>query len=507
MNKINKIHFEDDLMRALISLTLIAISIIPAFGMEYYVDNQTGNDANQGTAPGSAWASLDRINAFEFKPGDRVLFKAGCVWKGQLAVHSSGEARNPIRYAAYGEGGMPRIDADGAFEDGVLIHNAEYVEIGGLEITNHGEGEAMRRGVHLLAENAGTLHGVVISGLFIHDVNGTEKRKDSGGIIFRTRGERTPTRFDGLRIERNIVWKVDRSGIAAQSSHWKRTAWFPSLNVTIRENWVGGAGGDGVVPWATDGALVEYNIVQGANERAGSYNAGIWPWSTDNSLFRFNRASGVKTTLDGQGFDSDYNSRNSVFEYNLSHDNEGGFFLICSPGGRDPKDNLGNQGTIVRNNISKNDRARIFHVSAADDTLVEHNAIYTEDADIQMVIVTDWSGWADGLHFKNNLFQSGGGALYGHGASHEKDGTYGIADGWAPAKNVTFEGNRYLGEHHNPPEDANREAPNAPSPIEFDWPGPQFDPHHPETFDTYMDRHKVWIADLMKKQFGEISGG
>ena len=173
-------------------------------------------------------------------------------------------------------------------------------------------------------------------------------KKDNGGIIFRTNGDKVPSRFDGLRIERNIIWKVDRSGIAAQSYHWKRTHWFPSLHVVIRDNWVGDIGGDGIVPWATDGVLVEHNILQGANERAKSYNAGIWPWSTDNSLFRLNHASEVKTLLDGQGFDSDYNSRNTIFEYNLSNDNEGGFMLICNPGSQVSKDNLGNIGAIVQ---------------------------------------------------------------------------------------------------------------------------------------------------------------
>jgi hypothetical protein len=53
--------------------------------------------------------------------------------------------------------------------------------------------------------------------LYVHDVNGSNRRKDDGGIIFRNTGDKTPSRFDGLTIERNIVWKVDRSAIAAQS--------------------------------------------------------------------------------------------------------------------------------------------------------------------------------------------------------------------------------------------------------------------------------------------------
>ncbi|MEI9970842.1 MAG: hypothetical protein WDO73_01640 [Ignavibacteriota bacterium] len=65
-----------------------------------------------------------------------------------------------------------------------------------------------------------------------------------------------------------------------------------------------------------------------------------------------------------------------MFQYNYSHDNEGGFMLICTPGRRNAQDNIGNQGTVIRYNISHNDRSRIFHLSGGDNSTVEHNAIY-----------------------------------------------------------------------------------------------------------------------------------
>ena len=158
--------------------------------------------------------------------------------------------------------------------------------------------------------------------------------------------------------------------------------------MVIRDNFVDDIGGDGIVPWATDGVLVEHNIARNCNRRASSYNAGIWPWSTDNSLFQLNEAAFTRTTLDGQGFDSDYNSRNTLFQYNYSHDNEGGFMLICTPGKRNQEENVGNIGTVVRYNISRNDRARIFHLSGAEQTTVEDNAIYVGPGlDVQMLLV------------------------------------------------------------------------------------------------------------------------
>jgi hypothetical protein len=397
------------MLRKTVPMILFAAACAQA--ATYYVDSQQGSDANPGTEARRAWRTLGHVNGVQLRPGDTVRFRAGRVWRGVLAPRGRGEAGKPVTIGTFGSGVRPRIE--GTEEDAVRLRNFPHIVLEGLEITNRGDGDRPRRGVHIVAANAGTVEGVVVRGLYIHDVNGTNKQKDNGGIIFRTLGDETPTRFDGLRIERNIIWRVDRSGIAAQSYHWPRTRWFPSLNVVIRDNYVTDAGGDGIVPWATESALVEHNIVRGANVRAGSYNAGIWPWSADRTLFRLNRASGVKTRLDGHGFDSDYNSRGTRFEYNLSHDNEGGFILICSPGKRDPNENIGNQDTVVRRNISRNDRERIFDVSAAENSLIEENYIYVGPRlDVQLLLLADWQGWADGLLLRNNRGR-------GRDASHE----------------------------------------------------------------------------------------
>jgi hypothetical protein len=326
-----------------------------ARGAIYTVDAHAGDDANPGHGPGGAWRTPGRVNAATFRPGDHVRFRAGGAWTGQLRITCRGEPGRPIVFEAEGDGPRPRIDGGAGVEDAVLLHNAQHVVVRGLEVTHAGGGEdgATRRGVHIVGEDAGVLAGIEVTDLFVHDVRGTQARKENGGIILTTSGRRTPTRFDGLRIERNIVWRADRSGIVARSTHASRRRWFPSTGVVIRDNWVGDVGGDGITPWATEGCLVEHNIVEGADERAGTYNAGIWPWSTDGTVLRLNRASGVKTLRDGQGFDSDDNSRGTLIEGNLGHDNAGGFLLVCAPGGRDPREDLGNRGTIARYNISR----------------------------------------------------------------------------------------------------------------------------------------------------------
>jgi hypothetical protein len=492
-------------MRA--AIILLFAACFAGSATTYYVDAENGEDSNSGRSPATSWQTLTKINTTAFQPGDRVLLKSGCVWSGQLLLKNSGSDTEPIRVDRYGSGPRPRIDGEGKVEDVIRLYNIENVEIRNLEVTNHGAMPAVRRGVHIFADNFGTAHHIVIAGLYIHDVNGTnghgDKGKDNGGIIFRTKGDTVPSRFDGLVIERNLIRTVDRSAIAAQSFHALRTRWFPSLHVVIRDNLVDDVGGDGIVPWATEGVLVEHNIARHCNRRAGSYNAGIWPWSTDDSIFQLNEASFTHTTLDGEGFDSDYNSRNTLFQYNYSHDNEGGFMLICTPGERNPQENIGNVGTVVRYNISRNDHSRAFNLSAAEHTSVHDNFIYVgPEIDMQMLAVTNWSGWAKDAVFRANTFWVAGTASYGHEVQRNKDGTYQLARGWGEATGIVFDGNRYIGRNTDRPQDVEAIVESSKTIPDLDWNGPAFDTQNPEQFDAFMDAHRAWMLRLFERQFG-----
>ena len=285
-----------------------------------------------------------------------------------------------------------------------------------------------------------------------------------------------------------------------------RRRWFPSLNVIIRDNLVEDIGGDGIVPWATDGAIVEHNIARHCNRRAATYDAGIWPWSTDNSLFQLNEAAFTHGTTDGEGFDSDYNSRNTLFQYNYGHDNEGGFMLICTPGDRRPEENLGNMGTLVRYNISRNDRARIFHLSGAEKTTVEHNAVYIGPGlDVQMLLVTNWKGWADGAVFRDNVFTRRA-VRYGHDV--------GRTDGRIPDRRRLGSGEghrvrrkslcRATGRPSGRRRGRDRGIRPAPK---LEWNGPQFDPARPDGFDAFLEHHRQWMLRLFQAQFGHVRLG
>jgi hypothetical protein len=280
-------------------ISLLAFCCLSASGAQYYADSRAGDDNSPGTTRRKPWRSLKRVNATRFQPGDRVLFRVGSAWSGQLLITAQGAPGRPVTFQMEGHGPRPRIDACGRFEDAVILSNARHV--------------------------------------------------------------------------------------------------------VIRDNWLGDIGGDGIPPWATDRCLVEHNILQGANERADTYNA--------------------------------------------------------------------------------------VYIAPA--------------AEVRVLLVSDWSGWAKGLELRNNLFCSEGIGRYGHQVSRNADGSYGLAPGWGPATNVVFFGSHYEGRHEDRPAEGTGDDSLAPQPVTFEgWPGPQFDPLDPEKFGAFIKAHRAWMLRLMERQFG-----
>jgi hypothetical protein len=413
----------------------------------YYVDPVAGSDANLGTYPGHAWKTLGKVNSTTFSAGDRILFKSGRAWTGQLWPKGSGVDGHPIVIDKYDGDAKPVINGNGEAEAAVLLRNQEYWEINNLDVTNTGTTPGTRRGVQLVADNFGDVHHIYVRGLTVHDVNGSEEVKENGGITYHCVGDTKPSRFVDLQIENNHIYHVDRSGIMGWSSHWVRSKWYPSLGVVIRNNTLDDIGGDGIVNVATDSALVEYNVVSRASQRSQDYNVGIWPWSADNTVIQFNEVYETRGQHDAEGFDSDWNSRDTIIQYNYSHDNEGGFLLICNEGSQSPENSAGNTGTIVRYNISQNDHHRGIKLSGpVKNTLIYNNTIYVgKDEDVDVVIHTDWTGWASDTYFYNNIFYVEGKARFSYGAKANPNGSYVPAPGPGNSTNNVYDYNVYYG--------------------------------------------------------------
>jgi hypothetical protein len=395
----------------------------------YYVDSNSGNDNNTGKLPEKAWATLEKLNGVIFKPGDRILLKAGTIYKGVFAPRGSGTSVAPIIVDQYGAGSKPRIDGEGK-NAAVVLRDIEYWEVNNLEITNTGATrEGRRTGVAVMAENVGDRHHLYLRDLVIHDVNGSLVKNHGGGsgIYWRNSGERVKTRFIDLRIERCHIYKCERNAIISDG-YARRDRWYPSLGVVIRGNLLEQIPGDGIVPIGCDGALIEHNVMRDSPDILSHEEsaAGIWPWSSDNTLIQYNEVSGHKAKWDGQGFDADWNCKNTIIQYNYSHDNAGGFLLVCNNGGNiNTIYNSGTEGTIVRYNVSVNDGLRhypterkgffspVIHITGpCKDTQLYNNIIYVPakpDAKIDntMLVMDNWGGpWPVNTVFTNNIFYS-----------------------------------------------------------------------------------------------------
>ncbi len=416
-------------------------------GTTYYVDSTSGNDNHKGTSLSTAWKTLAKVNATVFSPGDRILFRSGSTWTGQLWPKGSGTEGQPIVIDTYGGVAKAVISGGGAAEDAVLLKNQEYWEIRNLEVTNTGTSPGVRRGVRIMAVDYGEAHHIYVQDLDVHDVNGSNQMKENGGITYHCAGDKKPSRFVDLRIEDNHIKHVDRSGIFGSSTHWVRSKWYPSLGVAIRNNVLDDIGGDGIVNVATDGAVVESNVVAHASQRSQDFNVGIWPWSADNTVVQFNEVYGTRGQHDAEGFDSDWNSRNTIIQYNYSHDNEGGFLLICNEGSQSAQVSVGNTGTIVRYNISQNDHHRGIKLSGpVKNTLIYNNTIYVAKGEnVDVVLHTDWTGWATDTYFYNNIFYVEGTARFSYGVSGNADGSYVTAPGPGKSTNNTYDSNVYYG--------------------------------------------------------------
>lgn len=369
----------------------------------FFVDSKNGNDRGDGTIH-SPWQSLDKINETTFKPGDVILIKAGSVFNGQLNLKGSGCEGKPITVDMYGNGPKPVISANGQYREALLLQNVEYWEINNLDLSNMGEETTKHRaGVRLCATGTGEVYDhIYLRNLYVHDVNGVQRKCDEEGcgIYVECVGREIRTGFNDIRIENNHVANIDRNGISQYNQSPNR-----STNVLVRNNLLENIGGDGIKIWGTDGALVEYNTIRGGQLRSGNASAGIWPFASTNVIMQYNEVSGLHGTLDGQAFDADFYTVNTVAQYNYSHDNDGGFMLFCSPG------YSYSDGTVARYNISQNDGSpggSIMHFGGkATNTMVYNNVFYVPEhkSDFSFLKGGSWENGAPSHNsFYNNVF-------------------------------------------------------------------------------------------------------
>ncbi|MCX6878667.1 MAG: right-handed parallel beta-helix repeat-containing protein [Verrucomicrobia bacterium] len=420
------------------SLLLALVTLAACSARTYHIDAAAANDLLDGLTPATAWKSLDKFNATVFKPDDRILFKSGQHWAGQLRPLGSGSSSAnpflPIRIGRYGVGDLPQIDGAGRSTATLLIRDVEYWEVCDLAITNLGATTAPdRTGVRIQADSLTVMRGITLRGLHVHDVNGDLRKSHEGhGILFEA-SPQTDSSFDGILIENCKLERTDRNGICQRAPGKSR-----SKNVIIRSNILSDIGGDGIKLWGTNGGLIERNIVRNSRARCTDNAAGIWPFACDDTIIQYNEVIGTKGTKDGQAFDSDYLCKRTIIQYNYSYQNEGGFMLVCSPG------NSYNIDTLVRHNVSVHDginSARVIQIGGnpTNTRFIDNTIVLGPNQNLPLVSFNEWEGGnaKDTSFIHNNLIVSDGGkATYAFGKS----------------TGTRFSNNMFVGRHDGLPE-------------------------------------------------------
>ncbi|MFJ1752805.1 carbohydrate binding domain-containing protein [Kitasatospora sp. NPDC088134] len=447
------------LAAALLSPALPAATAAAAGGTSWYLDCSAAADGSGSQA--APWNSLGSANAHVFQPGDQLLLKRGATCTGTLQPQGSGTAGAPITLAGYGTGtARPVVAGDPASSSNAAVHlyNVEQWEIRDLEITYTDTAATKRERNGLLVEIADLPDGVgthyLVDDVYVHDVNG-DATKWSNGIQFRVSGSTTPTNFDDAVVQNSQIAHVDREGLTNRSTWMCRPTygtgdgcgttsnWRASTRLVFRGNTIQDTGGDGIVVRAADHALVEHNTAFDLAMRPMGSNAGIWTINSDFTTVQYNEVHHVRRlpdNNDGMAFDSDYGNTGALFQYNHSHDNQGGFMLFCGACGAGSS----STGTVVRYNLSRADQSRWLFAVGEKNARMYNNTVYLP-AGSTTPIVQQGSGTSTTALSGNLFYNLGSGGYTGFGSSVYKPGDF------------SWDANAFWGNHPaNEPADARK---------------------------------------------------
>lgn len=410
-------------MRLLLQICLVNAFVLTTQAATYHLDPGSGSDSADGLTPATAWQSLAKANSISYQPGDSLLLKSGGTWTGRLQPQGSGTVGARIVIDRYGDGPKPVIHGGGIAGGAVTLRNAEYWTIRNLEVTNNGTTEPKKMGINVRNDCVGTLSGIEVRDCDIHDVTGVMDNyidgKESGGIVFQVTASNlsVPSKWDNIVIEGNTIRNVIREGILMQSlwinkpqdpnSSWTGAGdYLPSENVRIASNTLENIGGDGIIPWCVKNGIIEFNLVRRSNNNSlGQGHAALWPYFCEDLIMQFNEVCETKTAYDGMAFDFDNSDQRCIYQYNYSHDNEGGFLNMCCDGN-------GN-GNIARFNISQNDgcipggRVFLVHGHGNHGYQVYNNTIFVSRGNPPVFEQGGASTGSD-ITFRNNIFINSG---------------------------------------------------------------------------------------------------
>ncbi len=354
---------------AALLLSFAIVSVAASSGATYYFDSEA--KANGNGTKASPYNSLDAISELDLEPGDTIYLKKGSVFAGPLRlVGINGSEGAPITVTSYGEGRLPRIDGRDTIGDGVLyIENCNWLTVSDIQICDTATYTADRRGVYVYGASDGVYSGITLSGLYVHDIRGV-----AGIAASSAEG----ARFDSLVISDCYLTDIYGVGISVgQDSPGTPSASSSHTNVKISGNRISYSGG-AILACGMYGGTVDNNVAFGITESASFVTEYV-----DGTVIERNES--YLNSSESTAFYAGEMSLDTVWQYNYSHDNSGGFFAAHS-----------DSDATLCYNLSLYDLGTIISDSGADLEVYNNTIISPRGYSVTLLDV-------DGGSYINNL--------------------------------------------------------------------------------------------------------
>ena len=411
--------------------------------MDYYI-SPFGSDSNSGISHKYPWQSIDRVNAKQLLPGDSVLFQGNQTFRGNLNLSFADSvfAYENITFSSYGDG---RATIDAGNDAGFFAENIGGVRIVDLNFVGRGTEHNNSSGiwfVNSLPEhkklNYIHIEYVDIYGFKYGGINiGAQPVDGSWSGFSQVKISHADVHDNGdVGIICIGTWNPEEIGYSHSDIYVEKCRVYNNLGIPGK----GSHSGNGIVLGQVDCATIEHCEVY----ENGSLNdcdvggpIGIWTWDSNRVLIQMNESHHNRTgsSKDGGGFDLDGGMRNSIVQYNYSHDNDGAGYLLAQFEGAKAFHN-----NVIRYNLSENDGRKNTYGGVhlwstgsnggiRNTTIYQNKIISSKSTDGNPASVDCMTDGIHNIRFYGNTFKSDGRAAHIRG--EDKQG-------------VVFESNNYL---------------------------------------------------------------
>ena len=389
----------------------LAVLLLAAstWATDYYV-SPSGKDTNNGsqTAP---WQTITKVNGVNFSAGDRIFFQGSQTFNGKLYfdANDGGTASSPITISSYGTG---RATINGGTSDALFAYNTAGLTISNLNFSGNGTSDT-GSGIVFYNDLAGSvkLGHVYIDSVEIHGFKDGINIGAWNGV----------SGYDDVHVTNASVhdnW--DNNILTYGQGNYALTHVYvghcQTFNSSGDPNKTPTSSGSGIVLGSVNGATIEHCLSynNGWLCAAPAGPCGIWCYQSNAVTIQYNEAwRNQAVNADGDGFDLDGDTQNSVLQYNYSHDNDAAGYLICEFSGAANA----NSNNTVRYNISENDgRKRNYgaiHFYNAGIGLqnceVYNNTIFTSAPGYGSVPAINVYSPTSNVHIRNNILVTTGG--------------------------------------------------------------------------------------------------